>query len=34
MRSAFFKPIDFNKLLEKKIPPPFVPDVVNEFDTK
>lgn len=33
MNSTFFARIDFKDLYAKKIPPPFVPDVVNEFDT-
>jgi hypothetical protein len=34
METDFFKVIDFNKLFRREIPPPFVPEVVNEFDTK
>ena len=34
MESDFFKVIDFDKLFRREIPPPFVPEVVNEFDTK
>ena len=34
MRSSFFRPINFERLLAKEIPPPFVPEVKNEFDTK
>lgn len=34
MKTDFFKVIDFDKLFRREIPPPFVPDVVNEFDTK
>jgi hypothetical protein len=34
MESDFFKVINFEKLLKREIPPPFVPDVANEFDTK
>jgi len=34
MRTAFFAPINFDLLMERALPPPFVPDVVNEFDTK
>ena len=32
--TAFFSTIDFDALLAKEIAPPFVPEVVNEFDTK
>jgi hypothetical protein len=34
METDFFKTIDFDKLYRREIPPPFTPDVVNEFDTK
>lgn len=33
-RTAFFSVIDFDKLMEKALPPPFTPEVVNELDTK
>ena len=32
--SSFFSTIDFDKLYDKEITPPFKPDVTNEFDTK
>lgn len=34
IESDFFKVIDFDKLYRREIPPPFVPEVANEFDTK
>lgn len=34
METAFFSTIDFDKLLKRELPPPFKPDVINEFDTK
>jgi serine/threonine protein kinase len=33
-RTAFFSTIDFDRLFRKEIPPPFTPEVANEFDTK
>lgn len=33
-RTPFFRPINFEALVAKEIPPPFVPEVRNEFDTK
>ena len=32
--TAFFSVIDFDKLFRKELPPPFTPEVANEFDTK
>lgn len=34
MDTPFFQPIDFSALLEKTLPPPFVPEVRDEVDTK
>lgn len=34
MRTPFFRPINFAALFNKEIPPPFIPEVKNEFDTK
>lgn len=34
MTSDFFSVIDFDALYRREIPPPFTPEVVNEFDTK
>ena len=34
METAFFSSIDFEKLLLRALPPPFLPEVVNEHDTK
>ena len=34
MNTAFFKVIDFQKLFNKELKPPFTPEVVNEIDTK
>jgi len=34
MESDFFKVIDFDALYRRELPPPFTPEVVNEFDTK
>lgn len=34
MRTAFFSTINFDALMRKEIPPPFTPEVANEFDTK
>ena len=34
MDTAFFSSIDFEKLLLRALPPPFLPEVVNEHDTK
>lgn len=31
---AFFAPIDWDLLMQKKIPPPFIPDVASEDDTR
>ncbi len=32
--SDFFRVIDFGKLYRREIPPPFLPEVTNELDTK
>ena len=32
--SPFFKDIDFGKVDRKELPPPFLPDVSGELDTK
>lgn len=34
IETDFFKVMDFEKLMKKEITPPFIPQVVNEFDTK
>ncbi len=34
MESDFFKVINFDALYRREVPPPFTPEVVNEFDTK
>jgi hypothetical protein len=34
LRCPFFRPINFVALFNKEIPPPFTPEVKNEFDTK
>lgn len=34
MNTAFFSVIDFDALYRREIPPPFTPEVQNEFDTK
>lgn len=34
MRTPFFSAINFEALLNKQIPPPFLPEVKNEIDTK
>ena len=34
METAFFSSIDFDALNRRELPPPFLPDVVNELDTK
>ena len=34
MKTAFFAEVDFAALYRREIPPPFTPEVVNEFDTK
>jgi serine/threonine protein kinase len=33
-QTAFFRTIDFDKLMAKELPPPFTPEVQNELDTK
>lgn len=34
MESDFFKVLNFDTLYRRELPPPFTPEVVNEFDTK
>jgi serine/threonine protein kinase len=34
MDCEFFSTINFDALYDRKIPPPFTPEVINEFDTK
>ena len=34
MAHAFFKDIDFKELYDKKVTPPFVPELKNDYDLR